>query len=148
MYYLIFIPIAVAILYTVYLGFWLMRQPSGNETMVAISKAIQDGSKAYLNRQYRSVGVVALVLFLIIGIFLNWLSALGFLVGAVMSALAGYIGMNVSVRANSKTAEAASGGLQKALPLAFKAGSVTGLLVVSLGLLAVAGFYLLSGMRI
>jgi len=148
MYYLIFIPIAVAILYTVYLGFWLMRQPSGNETMVAISKAIQDGSKAYLNRQYRSVGVVALVLFLIIGIFLNWLSALGFLVGAVMSVLAGYIGMNVSVRANSKTAEAARGGLQKALPLAFKAGSVTGLLVVSLGLLAVAGFYLLSGMRI
>ncbi len=145
LYYIIFIPIGIAVLYTAFLMGWLGKQSSGNEEMQKISRAIQIGSKAYLNRQYRTVAVVALVLFLIIALALGWVMALGFLVGAVFSALAGYIGMNVSVRANSKTTQAAHRGLFRALSLAFKAGSVTGLLVVALGLLAVAGFYILSG---
>ena len=145
MLYLIFIPVALAFAYTIYLMLWLKKQPAGNETMTAISKAIQDGSKAYLNRQYRTVAVAAAVLFLIIGLFLGWLVAAGFLLGAVASAAAGYIGMNVAVRSNSKTTEAARKGLQPALSLAFKAGSVTGLLVVALGLSAVGGFYFFSG---
>lgn len=144
MLYIIFVPIGVAILYTAYLIGWLRKQPSGNEKMVAISRAIQVGSKAYLNRQYKSVALVAGAFFLIIGLFLGWLTAFGFIVGAFASALAGYIGMNIAVRSNSKTAEAASHGLASALSLAFKAGSVTGLLVVALGLLAVAGFYVFT----
>lgn len=148
MYYAIFVPIGCAIVYTAYLMGWLSKKSSGNEEMVDISKAIQAGSKAYLNRQYKTVSVVSAALFLVIGVFLGWITALGFLVGAVMSALAGYIGMNVSVRANAKTAEAARDGMNPALSLAFKAGSVTGLLVVALGLLATAGFYLASGMKI
>ncbi|OGG39288.1 sodium-translocating pyrophosphatase [Candidatus Jorgensenbacteria bacterium RIFCSPLOWO2_02_FULL_45_12] len=145
MHYLIFVPVCVAILYAGYLIKWLSKQSSGNDRMVEISKAIQAGSRAYLDRQYKTVGIVAAALFVLIAIFLGWVTALGFLVGSVMSAVAGYIGMNVSVRANSKTAEAARGGLKPALSLAFKAGAVTGLLVVALGLLAVAGFYFLSG---
>jgi K(+)-stimulated pyrophosphate-energized sodium pump len=141
MLYLIFIPILVAIVYTAYLIFWLKRQPAGNEEMVAISGAIQDGSSAYLNRQYKTVGIVAALLFLIIGILLNWTSAVGFFIGAFASALAGYIGMNIAVRSNAKTTEAAKSGLGEALSLAFRAGSVTGYLVVILGLLAVALFY-------
>ncbi len=148
MYYAIFIPIALALAYAAYLIGWLSKQPSGNEKMVSISKAIQDGSKAYLNRQYKTVGIVSVIVFFVIGFSLGWLTALGFLIGAFISALAGYIGMNVSVRANTKTAEAARKGLSPALSLAFKAGSVTGLLVVALGLLAVAGFYMLSGMDV
>ncbi len=144
MLYIIFIPIALAIAYAAYLMAWLQKQPSGNEEMRSISRAIQAGSRAYLNRQYKSVALVALVLFLLIGVFLNWTSALGFLVGAVFSALAGYIGMNVAVRSNAKTTEAAKKGIAPALSLGFKAGSVTGLLVVALGLLAVAGFLMIS----
>jgi len=144
MYYLIFVPIILAVIYTVYLVFWLNRQSAGNEKMKEISKAIQEGSKAYLNRQYKSVAVVAAILFLVIGFALNWLMAVGFLAGAIASALAGYIGMNVSVRSNAKTAAAAEKGLKPALSLAFKAGSVTGLLVVILGLLTVALFYLIT----
>ena len=143
--YLIFVPIAIAVLYTAYLMVWLRKQPNGNEAMVAISKAIQEGSAAYLNRQYRTVAIVAAILFAVIGFTLHWMTAIGFLVGALASALAGYIGMNVSVRANTKTAEAARKGLSPALSLAFKAGSVTGLLVVALGLLAVSGFYFVTG---
>ncbi len=112
--------------------------------MVEISDAIQDGSNAYLNRQYKSVAVVAALLLVAIYYFLGSLAAAGFAVGAVASAVAGYIGMNVAVRSNSKTAEAASRGLNAALSLAFKAGSVTGFLVVALGLLSIAGFYLLT----
>ncbi|MEK7087016.1 MAG: sodium-translocating pyrophosphatase [Patescibacteria group bacterium] len=144
MLYLIFIPIALAILYTVYLLFWLKKQPVGNQKMREISKAIQEGSSAYLNRQYRAVGAVAVVLFVLIGFALGWLTAFGFLVGAFVSALAGYIGMNVSVRSNAKTAEAAQKGLSSSLSLAFKAGSVTGFLVVVLALLAVSLFYFLT----
>lgn len=142
MYYLIFTPVIIAIAYTIYLMLWLKKQPSGDAKMQEISKAIQEGSSAYLNRQYKTVGTVAVVLFVVIMFTLGWLTAVGFFVGAVASALAGYIGMNVSVRANAKTTEAAKKGLAESLSLAFKAGSVTGLLVVALGLLAVAGFYL------
>ncbi len=148
LYYLIFVPIAAAIVYAAALIGWLTKQPSGSDAMQAISKAIQVGSKAYLNRQYRTVAVVAVILFLVIGIFIGWLSALGFVVGAVLSALAGYIGMNVAVRSNTKTAQAAHKGVGSALSVAFRAGSVTGLLVVALGLLAVAGFYLVSGQQV
>lgn len=144
----IFIPIIIGIIYTIFLSLWLKKQPSGNEAMQEISKAIQAGSKAYLNRQYKTVGYVALGLFVGIGFLLNWTTAIGFLIGAVASAVAGYIGMNVSVRANSKTAEAARGGLKKALNVAFKAGAVTGFLVVILGLLAVAGFYIATNKNI
>ncbi len=145
MLYLIFIPIIIAALYTAYLILWLRKQSSGSEEMQVISRAIQAGSKAYLNRQYRSVAVVAAVLFIAIGFLLNFTTAVGFLIGAIASAIAGYIGMNVAVRSNTKTTEAARHGLPSALSLAFKAGSVTGLLVVALGLLSVAGFYLIVG---
>jgi K(+)-stimulated pyrophosphate-energized sodium pump len=141
---LVFVPIVLSVLYSVYIMLWLSRQPRGNAKMVEISDAIQDGSNAYLNRQYKSVTVVAVLLFLAIYYFLGLLTAAGFAVGAVTSAVAGYIGMNVAVRSNSKTAEAANQGLNSALSLAFKAGSVTGFLVVALGLLSIAGFYLLT----
>lgn len=147
MYYLIFSPIVLALIYTVYIINWLNKKPNGDEKMVEISKAIQIGSKAYLSRQYRTVFVVAIILFLLIGLFLNWLTALGFIIGAFTSALAGYLGMMVAVRSNSKTTQAAKEGLGSALNLAFKAGSVTGILVVSLGLLVVSLFYILSGMK-
>ena len=112
--------------------------------MQAISQAIQEGSKVYLNRQYKTVGAVAFVLFLVIGFSLGWLPAFGFLIGAGVSALAGYIGMNVAVRSNSKTTYAAGIGLRQSLSLAFRAGSVTGFLVVTLGLLSVAVFYIFT----
>lgn len=145
MFYLIFAPIFLGLAYVGYLAFWLKKQPAGTPEMIAISKAIRIGSKAYLNRQYRAVIPVAVVLILLIGFSLNWLTALGFGIGALMSAAAGYIGMNVAVRSNNKTTEAARQGLSAAFSLAFKAGSVTGYMVVGLGLLAVAGFYFLTG---
>lgn len=144
MFYLIFAPILLGLAYVGYLALWLKKQPAGTPEMIAISKAIQIGSKAYLNRQYRAVVPVAVILALLIGFFLNWLTALGFIIGAIMSAVAGYIGMNVAVRSNNKTTEAARKGLAPAFSLAFKAGSVTGYMVVGLGLLAVAGFYFLT----
>ena len=142
MYYLIFLPIALAIIYSAYVIFWLKKQPVGSQEMASLSKAIQEGSSAYLRRQYKSVGIVAIILFILIYWGLGGLSALGFLVGAIASALAGFIGMAIAVRANTRTAKMAERGLAPALSLAFKAGSVTGFLVVALGLLAVAGFYL------
>lgn len=143
--YFIFISIGLAAVYTVFTVAWLSRQPRGNKRMIEISDAIRAGSRAYLNRQYRTVAFVAFLLLLIIGFALGWMSAAGFLVGAVLSAIAGYIGMNVAVSSNSRTTEAARFGLAPALSLAFKAGSVTGILVVALGLLAVAGFFYVSG---
>lgn len=143
-YYLTIIPALVAILYSVYIIFWLKKQPEGNEEMKNISSAIRDGAKAYLNRQYKSVAVVAIILCIVLYFAFDWLSVVGFLVGAITSALAGYIGMNISVRSNSKTTEAAKKGLAPALSLAFKAGSVTGFLVVALALLAVSIFYFLT----
>ncbi|MCU0680379.1 MAG: sodium-translocating pyrophosphatase [Planctomycetes bacterium] len=124
----------------------ILKLPNGNEKMQEIAKAIQAGAKAFLNRQYKTVGLVAVILFLIIGFVpsLGWTTAIAFITGAALSALTGYIGMFISVRANVKTAEAARGGLKKALNVAVKGGSITGLLVVGLALLGTAGFYFIT----
>jgi len=134
---------AIAIAYGIGLTVWLMRQPAGNERMREISRAVQEGAAAYLKRQYMTIAAVSIVPFLLLGFYnqLGWGTAIGFLVGATLSAAAGFIGMNVAVRSNVRTAEAARHGLKPALNVAFRAGSVTGLLVVGLGLLGVAGYY-------
>jgi K(+)-stimulated pyrophosphate-energized sodium pump len=133
----------VAIVYGVYLVYWLLSKPAGSERMQEISRAVQEGAAAYLRRQYTTIAVVAVIPFLLLGFYnkLGWGTAIGFLIGATLSASAGFIGMNVAVRSNSRTAEAAKSGLKPALDVAFRAGSVTGLLVVGLGLLGVAGYY-------
>jgi K(+)-stimulated pyrophosphate-energized sodium pump len=136
----------IAIVYGLFLAKSILKKSAGSPRMQEIAKAIQEGAGAYLNKQYKTIGMIAVVLFLIIGLVpkLGWTMAFGFLVGAIFSGLAGYIGMNVSVRANVRTTEAAKGGINEALTLAFRGGTVTGLLVVGLALLGVTAFYAIT----
>ena len=137
----------VAILYGIVSARWILAQPAGNERMQQIAAAIQEGAGAYLRRQYTTIAMVGVVLFLVIGFVpaLGWSTAIGFAIGAILSGLAGFIGMFVSVRANVRTTQAATKGLNEALNVSFKGGAVTGLLVVGLGLLGVAGYFWFVG---
>ena len=135
----------ISIVYGLLLAKSILKKSAGNDKMQSIASAIAEGAKAYLNRQYKTIGVIAVVLFFVLWWGLGIYSALGFILGAFLSALAGYVGMNVSVRANVRTTEAARGGLKEALDVAFKGGTVTGLLVVGLALLGVTVLYTLTG---
>ncbi len=134
---------AAAIVYGGISTRWILRQAAGNARMQEIAAAIQEGAKAYMDRQYTTIGIVGVVLFVVLGVALDWATAIGFAIGAIFSALAGYIGMYVSVRANVRTAEAAKNGVNPALNIAFRGGAITGLLVVGLGLLGVAGYFMI-----
>ncbi|MDD5437534.1 MAG: sodium-translocating pyrophosphatase [Patescibacteria group bacterium] len=145
--YLIFALVSalIALAWGAYLVSWILKRSPGEGKMVEISKAIQEGAKAYLARQYKVIATIGVVVFILLWLTLGFKMAMGFLVGAVLSGLAGYIGMSVSVRSNVRTTEAAKKGIKEALDVAVKGGTVTGLFVVGLALLGVAGFYWLSG---
>ncbi|HEU0265491.1 MAG TPA: sodium-translocating pyrophosphatase, partial [Geobacterales bacterium] len=130
-----------AIAYGIYSFFWILRQPQGNDRMRSIAAAIQEGAAAYMKRQYTIIAVVGVILFLVLSFTLGWQTSVGFAIGAIFSGLTGFIGMSISVRANVRTTEAARSGMKKALNLAFRGGAITGMLVVGLGLLGVAGYY-------
>ncbi len=132
---------ALALLYGAWAAKSVLSAPAGNERMQQIAGAVQEGAKAYLNRQYRTIGMVGIVIFVLLAVFLGVKEGIGFLIGAILSGAAGYIGMHVSVRANVRTAEAARKGLGEGLSIAFRAGAITGLLVAGLALLSVAGYY-------
>jgi K(+)-stimulated pyrophosphate-energized sodium pump len=144
--YTILAPIAgiLALLASGYFAYSVLKENPGTEKMREISGAVQEGAMAFLNRQYKTVAVFAIIIAIVLGFFISWYVAAGFLTGAILSALAGYIGMNISVRSNVRTAEAAKGGLAKALSVAFRGGSVTGLAVVGLGLLGISCVYLVA----
>ena len=131
----------IGIAYGILSIFSIVSKPTGNEEMQRIAAAIQEGAIAYLKRQYTTISIVGLILFLVVGFSLDWVTAIGFAIGAIFSGIAGAIGMNVSVRANVRTAEAAKNGLNAAFQVAFRGGAITGMLVVGLGLLGVAGYY-------
>jgi len=133
----------LALLYGLFSVRWILAKPTGNDRMREIAAAVQEGARAYLNRQYRTIAMAGIVVWVLLGLFISWATAIGFAVGAVFSGLAGYIGMNISVRANVRTAEAANDGLNAAMQVAFRGGAITGLLVVGLGLLGCAGYYAL-----